>query len=127
MDSDFNKELLISFGELKSGIRDLSSKVEDQKIGIKDIALKLEDQDKRLRNTEEILYKLAINEEATNRLTQDFKEIKKKVATLENSLEEVKTSVNSNTSVIKNIKWFFSIVSIIFTGVAIAIIKDFFK
>lgn len=110
--SNLSEDLLISFGEIKSGIKDIGSK--------------LEDQEKRLRNTEEILYKLANNEETLLKLTEESRDNKKKINNLEEDIKKLDQKVASNETVVRNIKWFFAIVTTIATGVITFGLKEMF-
>ena len=110
--SNLSEELLVSFGEIKNGIKGLGEK--------------LEVQEKRLLKTEEILYKLASNEQTLLSLTEESKDNKKKINKLENTIDELKKEVDSNKTVVRNIKWFFGIASTIAVGVITFGLKEIF-
>lgn len=112
-------------GELKSGINFVISKMEDQEA--------------RIRKSEEILYKLADNEEKMikitdkseiheksidillNKITSIEKENKKK----EILIKEIEEDTKDNKSIVKIIKWLFGIVVTLSTAVFTLIIKKF--
>lgn len=122
---DKEKDNAFILGELKSGINFVISKMEDQEA--------------RIRKSEEILYKLADNEEKMIKIT-DRSEIHEKsidillskITSIEKEnkkkdilIKEIEDDTKDNKSIVKIIKWLFGIVITLATAVFTLIIKKF--
>lgn len=123
MNKEISSELSMFFGELKADMTNINKQ--------------LDNHSKKLDKQQEILEQMAKTEvllssivEKQMNLKEDVEDYNSKVDKVnlnnQKKIEELEDKIEKNSNVISILKWAFSIITVIFTGVSIAAIKGLF-
>jgi uncharacterized protein YlxW (UPF0749 family) len=123
VNKEISSELSMFFGELKADMTNINKQ--------------LDNHSKKLDKQQEILEQMAKTEvllssivEKQMNLKEDVEDYNSKVDKVnlnnQKKIEELEDKIEKNSNVISILKWAFSIITVIFTGVSIAAIKGLF-